>query len=263
MISSLLYGLNHSPMWQRTVDVWGLNVRAASFDRLAFLGLHRVGLMGQAEDRLLRTLIQPGMQIVDIGANIGLYSLLLARLTGESGHVYSFEPEPNLFAALCDNCAANNIANITPFQCAAGSSNGRAPFARSTFNSGNNSLSASGADSVEVEIARIEDVLPVQFIDFIKIDVQGHELAALSGMERVLNASAGVRVMFEFWPSGLRVAQTEPEALLRFFANRGFTIYSTDNSTLSELADAAPLIQKLGAKGYTNLVASRTGVLNQ
>lgn len=260
MISSLLYELNHAKPWQRKVNVWGLNMRAASLDRLAFLSLHRLGLMGQAEDRLLRKLVHPGMQIVDVGANIGLYSLLLARLTGNAGHVYSFEPEPNLFATFSENCAANKMPNITPFQCAAGSATRRAAFSRSAFNSGNNSVTPSSVAAVEVQIVRVEDLLPIQAVDFVKIDVQGHELPALRGMERLLKASDAVRVMFEFWPAGLRRAKTEPDALLGYLSDLGFIIYSTEDSKLTEVTDSAKLTEALGGTRYTNLLASRTRV---
>lgn len=260
MISALLYDLNYAALWQREVRVWDRTVRAASLDRLLFLGLHRLGWMGEDEDRLLRRLIRPGMEIVEIGANIGLYSLLLAKLTGENGHVYSFEPEPNLFATLVENCAANQIKNLIPFRCAAGSLNGRAAFARSTFNSGNNALAERKAGTFEVNLVRVDDVLPVTTVDFIKIDVQGHELAALTGLNRTLTSNPGIRVMFEFWPAGLRAAKTAPEELLSFLSDFGFVIHAAEDAELPELTDIQSLIRKLGANGYTNLLASRTGV---
>jgi FkbM family methyltransferase len=259
MISSLLYDLNHAPIWQRGIKVWDRRIRAASLDRLVFLGLHRAGLMGKEELPLLEKLIEPGMQILDVGANIGLYTLLLARLTGEAGHVFAFEPEPNLFSVLCENCAANNAVNVTPFQCAAGDANGRATFQRATFNSGDNRLGGSkpGAQSIEVEVARLDEVLPVQTVQFIKLDVQGHELAALTGMQRMLASSPDVRVLFEFWPAGLRAANASPELLFKFFHERGFLIYELEKAQTRKLGSPASLVSKLGEKRYTNLLASR------
>ena len=260
MISSLLYDLNHAPIWQRGIRVWDRRIRAASLDRLVFLALHRAGLMGKEELLLLEKLVEPGMQILDVGANIGLYTLLLARLAGEAGHVFAFEPEPNLFSVLCENCAANNAVNITPFQCAAGAANGRATFQRATFNSGDNRLgdARSGAESIEVEVARLDEVLPVQTVQFIKLDVQGHELAALTGMAHLLEASPDVRVLFEFWPAGLRAASASPDLVFKFFHERGFLIYELENARASKLSAPASLVSKLGEKRYTNLLASRT-----
>jgi len=259
MISSLLYDLNHAPIWQRGIRVWDHRIRAASLDRLVFLALHRAGLMGREEMPLLEKLVEPGMQILDVGANIGLYTLLLARLTGEAGRVFAFEPEPNLFSVLCENCAANNAVNVTPFQCAAGDANGRATFQRATFNSGDNRLGGSkpGAQSIEVEVARLDEVLPVQTVQFIKLDVQGHELGALTGMHRVLESSPDVRVLFEFWPTGLRAANASPESLFKFFQERGFLIYELEKGQARTLETPVSVVSKLGEKRYTNLLASR------
>jgi FkbM family methyltransferase len=260
MISSLLYDFNHAPIWRRELKVWDRRVRAASLDRLVFLALHRVGLMGTKEADLLEKLIEPGMQVLDVGANIGLYTLLLARLVGDAGRVFGFEPEPNLFSILCENCAANCATNITPFQIAAGDENGDATLRQSTFNSGNNRLGERKIEvqSIEVEVARLDDVLPMRNVQFIKLDVQGHELAALTGMEQILASSPGVRVLFEFWPTGLRAAKASPESLFKFLRERGFLIFEMEAGPLRQLDAPAGLISQLGTKRYTNLLASRT-----
>ena len=160
----------------------------------------------------------------------------------------------------CENCAANEAVNITPFQCAAGDANGRATLQRAAFNSGDNRLGASkpGAQSIEVEVARLDEVLPVQTVQFIKLDVQGHEFAALTGMQQVLASSPDVRVLFEFWPAGLRAANESPELLFKFFQERGFLIYELEKGQARKLDMPTSLVSKLGAKRYTNLLASRT-----
>jgi FkbM family methyltransferase len=259
MISSLLYDFNHAPIWRRGMNVRGCRIRAASLDRLVFIALHRAGLMGREEAQLLEKLVEPGMQILDVGANIGLYTLLLARLTGDAGRVFAFEPEPDLFSALCENCAANEAVNVTPFRCAAGDTNGRATFQRATFNSGDNRLGASKAraQSIEVDVARLDEVLPVQTVQFIKLDVQGHEVAALTGMQQLLASSPDVRVLFEFWPAGLWAAHTSPELLFEFFHERGFLICELEKGQARQLDTPASLVSKLGEKRYTNLLASR------
>lgn len=255
----LLYELNHAAIWQRAIKVWDCRVRAASLDRLLFLALHRAGLMGKKEAQLLKKLVTPGMKVLDVGANIGLYTLLLSRLVGEAGKVFALEPEPNLFSTLCENCAANGAHNVTPFQCAAGATNGRAILHRATFNTGDNRLGAGkpGAESIEVQVARLDEVIPLQTVDFMKLDVQGHELGALTGMEQLLAASPRIRVLFEFWPAGLRAANASPDSLFNFFHARHFHIYELEGGNPRELDTPSALVEKLGAKRYTNLLASR------
>lgn len=234
-------------------------MRAASLDRLVALGLHRLGWMGRDEAILLRKLVRPGMHVVDVGANIGLYSLLLARLVGPGGSVLAFEPEPNLYEILRENCLSNDATNIVFFQCALGRTNGRASFYRSVFNSGNNRLgrASAGHDAVEVKVERFDDLRPESKPDFVKIDVQGHELAALAGMERALSASQNVRVLFEFAPAALRKAGTAPDLLLQFFRERGFGLYETEGARLKTLENSQRLISDLRGGRYTNLLATR------
>lgn len=100
-------------------------------------------------------------------------------------------------------------------------------------------------------------MVPVRAVDFIKLDVQGHELAALSGMEQLLASSPDLRVLFEFWPAGLRAANASPESLFKFFHDRGFLIHEVEGGQPRQLDAPAALVEKLGAKRYTNLRASR------
>jgi FkbM family methyltransferase len=196
------------------------------------------------------------------GQRRSLLSLSLAGLVGDSGCVYSFEPEPQLCATLGENCAANGITNVVPFEYAAGPSSARATFQRSTFNSGNNSFgrARSGAATIEVTVVRIDDIVPVEKIDFVKIDVQGHELGALAGMDRLLSVSPEVRVFFEFWPGGLQRAGSSPEALFDFFRQRDFLLYETAGAKLRPARDSARLIPDLRGNRYTNLLASRGAI---
>ena len=262
MISSLLYALNHAPFWHREIKVWDRKMRAASLDRLVALGLHRLGWMGRDEATLLRRLVRPGMQVVDVGANVGLYSLLLSFVVGKGGSVLAFEPEPNLFAALCENCTSNNASNVTPFQCALGRESGFASFHRSAFNSGDNRLGRAsvGYDALKVKVARFDDLQPESRPDFVKIDVQGHELAALAGMERALSANPNVRLLFEFAPAALRQAGTAPELLLDFFCERGFKLYETEGARLIKLRDSEQFVSELSGSRYTNLLAARDAI---
>lgn len=228
-------------------------MRAPSFDRLTFLWLHRLGMMGRAEYRLLHSLVKPGMQILDVGANIGLYTLLLARMAGPTGHVFAFEPEPSLFACLQTNREINGSSNVTAFNLAAGASPEALFLRRSTLNSGNNSLVTSGvATTVPVKVARIDQVLDQKKIDLIKIDVQGFELKALAGMEGILTLNPGAQVLFEFWPAGLaRMGDSGPR-LLAFFRERHFKLFEVEDEYHRELTG----YPKLTGDNFINILAT-------
>jgi FkbM family methyltransferase len=259
MISSFLYSLNHAACWRGEMKVWDRRMGAASLDRLVYLGLHRSGLMGKDEARLLRNLIRPGMRIVDVGANVGLYSLLMARRTGDQGSVVAFEPEPNLFAILVANCTRNGAHNVTALSQALGAANGPAVFQRSAFNSGDNRLGghSSAHEPLEVKVVRFDDIQPETSPDFIKIDVQGHELDVLRGMEGALARNHDVRVLFEFCPSASRAAGSSAEELLGFLRDRDFLLYETAGGEPQPANDLGQLISNTSGRRYFNLLASR------
>lgn len=258
-IARLLSGLNRSRLWRWTVRVGRDRLKAPSLDRLVYLWLHRWGLMGAGEHRALAQLVQPGMRIVDIGANIGLYTLLLARLAGPEGRVYSFEPEPELFRALRTNCLRNHAANVLTRNCALGESTGRVAFYRSVFNGGDNRLGEFGwrSEAVAVDLVRLDDALPDLHVDFIKLDVQGYEMSVLRGMDRVLARNPRLEVLFELWPYGLARAGTDPEKLLAHLRDHGFRIFLPQSGALQQVSGFEELRPRLPGKRFTDLLASR------
>lgn len=260
--STMLRNLNEAKVWRRSINVWGRSVKASSLDRLVCLLLHRAGLMGATERVLLPQLVKPGMTAIDIGANVGLYSLLLSQLIGSEGTLFAFEPEPALYASLTKNRAKNQADNIRTFNCALGEAPGRVSFYRSILNSGDNRLGNFGwqGQQLEVEMVRLDDVLPQHRIDFIKIDVQGFEGFVLRGMDRVFAESPNLTIHMEFWPHGLRNAGTEPRELLEQLARRHFNIHLIDGEKLMPVDDFAALERNIPGKQFVNLVASRVAV---
>jgi FkbM family methyltransferase len=252
--------VNRASLWRRRVHVAGSKLTATSLDRLLYLWLHRCGLMGAEETCLLHRHVRPGMRVIDVGANIGLYTLQLARLAGETGQVFAFEPEPTLFRAMRNNCIANAARNVTPINLALGAHPGRVQFQRNAFNSGDNRLGGLGwgAEEVEVEVARLDDVLPEPRVDFLKMDVQGYEFEVFRGMDRVFATSPALEVFFEFWPFGLTTAGSDPNELLDYLCARGFRIFHPERARLVEVTDRSALLASLPGRKFTNLLASRT-----
>src|SRR4051812_47558541 len=86
---------NTLPLWKSRCRVWSQQMSSPSFDRWLYLRLHRLGMMGRDERTFLNQSVRPGMRILDVGSNIGLYSIQMARLVGPTGRVISFEPDPD------------------------------------------------------------------------------------------------------------------------------------------------------------------------
>ncbi|HEX4169366.1 MAG TPA: FkbM family methyltransferase [Bryobacteraceae bacterium] len=225
--------LNLLDLWKQEMQVWGFRLTPPSLDRLVCLALHRLGLMGKAEKKLFAQWIRPGMTIIDIGANQGLYALLFSELVGASGRVLAFEPEPDMFAALTRNCEVNSAFNVECFQFALGARNTRATLTRSLVHAGDNRIAA--ADSrkitraIDIKVAPLDEVIGDKSVDFIKMDVQGWELEVLRGMRRTLERNRNLQIAFEFWPQGLRNAGCQPADLLDHLRSTGFRLFQHVN----------------------------------
>lgn len=260
-VESLASRFNGLGLWRTEHAVWGHRMRARTFDRSLYLWMHGRGFMGEDERRLLCSLVRPGMTALDIGANLGLYSLKMASLVGASGRVIAFEPDPDLYALLAENCASNGAANVEARNLAVGSGPDRMVLHRLTLNSGDNHLGQGGRAAfrrpVEVEVASIDALYPALRPDFVKIDVQGWELKVLRGMETVLRASEAVGVYLEIWPDGLRRAGDSPEALFAFVREVGLRFYSCVDGRELDRADFTEVARTVRGLTHVDLFASR------
>jgi FkbM family methyltransferase len=187
-------------------------------------------LSDRRERALLRRLISPGMTIVDVGANIGIYTRFFSRLAGLSGRVHAFEPAPSNYKRLQEN--AEQLANVSLNHAAVGDRSGTIRLFVSdelnvdhrTFDSGD------GRKGVDVPVVSLDDYFTAgQRVDLIKIDVQGFELSVLQGAKRVLTENRDITVLMEFWPYGLAKAAVAPSRVIELINSLGFEIRTTSD----------------------------------
>ncbi|MFY8142549.1 MAG: FkbM family methyltransferase [Caulobacter sp.] len=182
---------------------------------------------------VLRRLIQPGMAVADVGANIGLLTLVMAWATGPGGRVIAFEPEAVPRANLEKMKHLNGLSWVEVRDQAVGEKPGRLTFHVSDI-IGHSSLYAlpetEEARTVEVEVVRLDDVAPAKRLDVVKIDVEGAELDVLAGMKGVIAKNPDLAILAEFGPEHLaRVGQT-PTQWFKAFGDAGFTPYMIDET---------------------------------
>ena len=162
----------------------------------------------RAERKLLRRTLSVGDVAVDAGANIGIYTQFLSRCVGPTGLVHSFEPSPENFRHL--KSATGKVANVRLSQAALGESSRQATlYVSDKLNVDHRAYLPEGDSrhSVPVEMVALDDYFkPGGRVDLIKMDIQGYELHALRGANRVLADNPGIKLLFEFWPYGLKQA---------------------------------------------------------
>lgn len=180
------------------------------------------------ESELFVKNIKQGDTIMDLGANIGYYTLLAARATGESGKVYSFEPDPDNYKILNDNIRINSFNNIIAISKAVSNVSGKTALYLSDSNNGDHRIfdyMDEKRHHIDIESISLDDEFENCRINVMKIDIQGAEGAALEGMKTLLSNNRDIVIFMEFWPWGLRNFGTDPGDLLAQLSLLGFNIY--------------------------------------
>lgn len=186
---------------------------------------------------------QRGGTILDVGANIGVFTVACARAASGRGEVIALEPSPATFAKLRVTCARLGLQNVELLQIAAADENGRARFVAAGIHELRQHLADARADSrgrpIEVETRRLDDVCGnrVPDVTLLKVDVEGHEVAALEGAERILSNGV-VHLIVEFNAEALMAAGTTSGQLWQCLARTHQCI-----RTIGE--DAASLVPTL------------------
>ncbi len=180
----------------------GLRVTVPSSPRhMTTFVLHEQGDWFEDEINFVRHFIKPGMRAIDIGANFGLYALNIAKIIGDGGRLWAFEPTIATASCLHDSIIENRLNNIVLIQAGLSDRCGEARFYISP-NSELNSLSqgVAGSDQFETIELLTLDSCDARYewghIDFIKIDAEGEELNIIKGGTALL-ASASPLIMFE------------------------------------------------------------------
>lgn len=135
---------------------------------------------------LFASVVRPGMGVLDIGANVGFYTLLSAALVGEKGWVVSFEPLPRNLKFLREHVRLNKLRNVTVVAAAVADTDGVASFASAEAHE-MGSLSEDG--QIEVEVLALDGAIEsgrVPAPDVMKIDVEGAEARVLAGAAKLL-----------------------------------------------------------------------------
>ena len=138
---------------------------------------------------------------VDVGAHVGKYTILAARLLGSGGRVVAIEPDPSNFAALTSNVALNGLDNVQAFNVGCWSSDGEKILHRQLGNLGGHSfIDSTEGEAISVPVRTLDGLLAeagANHVDAMKLDVQRAESEVLLGARSTLQANRRVTVFFE------------------------------------------------------------------
>lgn len=167
------------------VTTWGISMRLDPRRNITEKRLLLSPSRFELEERhILEACLKAGDRFVDVGANIGAYTLWAAKIIGPMGQGIAVEPQPTVLARLRANIALNREFNVTVFACGAGPANATMKLSIGSTNEGGASMATGqgGENRVDVTIRPLLDmVIEAGFdrIDALKIDIEGFEDQAL------------------------------------------------------------------------------------
>ena len=177
-------------------------------------------------------LLKPGDTFLDIGANIGYYSLLAASIVQSSGKVIAFEPNQKNQQLMYSSIVENNFSNITLYPFAVSNSQKILRLMTSGSNGWLVNLSKDSAEYQLVQSVVIDEILETEKqIDFIKIDIEGHEPIALQGMVRTIHEHRPI-IFTEFHPYAVG------EEFLKQLTSYGYRLSIIEMEEVGKITDS-------------------------
>lgn len=195
--------------------------------------------------RQIREILRDGDVFVDLGANIGYFSMLASSILKTGGKVIAFEPNPTNVQLIYQSIRSCNASNVFVYPYAASDCNGIVRFVTVGSNGGIvTPHSRKQKYSFLVQSVVVDEFLKFESrIDLIKLDIEAHEPAAMRGMTRLIGKHQP-KIITEFHPWAMRLNNVEPpEAYLRQFYDIGYRIsVILPNGTLRRTSSSAEIM---------------------
>lgn len=196
--------------------------------------LSEATLEDESDLRVLPQFVKPGMTVLDIGANFGLYTRFLSEQVGPAGKVFSFEPISDSFEVLENNVTGLGLENVSLFRYALSNEEGTAEMRIPKRSDGSLNHYEASLETGEwqgdyivdrVEMGTLDQWVEDQGIgkiDFIKCDVEGHEVAVLEGARKTFNESRPIVLIEVNQPL---CGDPNGEAVREWFETAGFDLF--------------------------------------
>ncbi|MFC2122467.1 FkbM family methyltransferase [Bacteroidota bacterium] len=218
--------------------------------------------------KLFENIVTRGMTFVDVGASIGYHTLTAARLVGEKGRVFSFEPEPHSYELLIKNIESNGYSNITALQKAVSNKNGKARLFVPEGQFGKSLLLEDrifpSGEQIEVDTQTLDDFFydnsgGYTGVDVIKMDVEGAEPLVIAGMTKIIQSNRHLKIVTELNPKRLIQWGSSPQEYVDMLLRHGFEIYNINElaNNIERVEQIDILMEQVTIDDSTNLYCVR------
>jgi FkbM family methyltransferase len=202
------------------------------YDSPAFKSFLKDNPHEAGEVEFLKSIAQGGMHVIDVGANIGITSVAIAKRIRRVGRLHSFEPVPDYFDILKDNVSSNRLANVKVYELAVTDRVGRSAFYQKESSSG--IVFEEGARKLEVSTISIDRFLydeKIDRIDLINMDCEGSELLVLKGAKESLRKNK-VKIFCEIHHDFLKQLGQSVEDIVEYLRELEFRVQSVSLNDL-------------------------------
>jgi FkbM family methyltransferase len=210
-----------------SVRLKGFRLYANSIDRIIAILFWKWSILEGFESKYILSKIEPGWTVIDIGANIGFYTVQFSKKVGKNGKVLAVEPSFNNVYLLKKNIRANRLKNVSIIEKAVSSKTGIGKLYLSTGHSGDHRIynTINKRKCIPIQTITIDNLTKNEKqVDLIKMDIQGAEYLSISGMSRTIKKFPNVKIVSEFSPKLLTESGGKPDQFLDYFLSEGFSL---------------------------------------
>ena len=214
------------------------------------------------ERKFHNAFLKPGDIYIDVGANIGLFTLIAAQRVGKEGHVYAFEPTPTSYERLMANVRLNRFSNVTAYQIALSDTSGQVEMAVSLdgYDGRNSIATPTGGEQFSTELVRtttldqfVQEQNLTGNLTMVKIDVEGWETHVLAGGKKSLSASEAPVLQVEFAEEARESAGSSSMELYRSLTRLGYRLFIFDVMEY----DLIPVSLEQVKNSHLNVIAAK------
>jgi FkbM family methyltransferase len=252
------------PTSDQIITLAGIRLRIDPAD----MGLTKIMLLDREyepmETELVRKSLVRGDTFIDVGANIGYYTLIASQIVGTEGRIFAFEPEPHNFARLQQNVDLNRASNVIPVPFAVSDRSGSVSLYVPKGQPGQSQLLQFDQNESEMRVNAIAlDDYFRQFdsnskISLIKMDIEGAEVLALRGMKALVRSNPTVRLIAEVFPEKMKNLGGSADEFLAELRELGFRCLLIDEVKRSvDVVDHSEILRYALKHAYANIFCER------
>ncbi|WP_304918525.1 FkbM family methyltransferase [Methylophaga sp.] len=192
--------------------------------------MHKITVWEPTETRCVIEILSPNDFVIDVGANIGYYTVLFSKLIGSQGEIIALEPDKKNFSILSLNVKLNQIKNVKLLCAAASDFQGDGMLYSSNWNFGDHRIYPSQDQSSgnNIKLITLDDLIKQRgkAPKLLKIDCQGAEIMILKGLKESLNSVMRPKsIIVEFWPYGITQSGGEVKELLDLLPSSEYVLW--------------------------------------